>query len=228
MKKVIAITGVYSGLGAALSEALAKKGYVLVLGGRNKKKVEEFTHKIQKITEVEAVVMDVRKKNDCYTFIEKGVKRFGRLDILINNAGIWKKTPIEKVTEEEIKEIFETNVFGPIYLSQAAVKVMKKQGFGHILNIGSTSALDYKTAHIAYGSSKAALVGFTGCLRTELQGTGIRVTVFNPGGMKSDLFRTNLPPNLGEFMDTRFVAQKIIEHIESDSGEWNIILRREK
>jgi short-subunit dehydrogenase len=226
--KVAAITGAYGGLGAALSELLAKKVYILVLGGLNEKKLREFTDKIQKITTVEPVVMDVRKKESCNAFIAQAVKRFGKLDLLINNAGRWTRAAIEEVTEKEIRDIFETNIFGPIYLAQAAVKIMKQQRFGHILNVGSTSALDYKTAHIAYGSSKAALIGFTGCLRTELQGTGIRVTCFNPGGMKTNLFRDQPLPNLEEFMDPKFVAEKIVEHLESNSDEWNVVLRRAK
>lgn len=226
--KVAAITGAYSGLGAALAELLAKKGYALVLGGRNEKKLNGFIDKMQKMTEVEPVVMDVRKKEDCHKFIEQAVKRFGKLDLLINNAGVWTRAAIEEVTEEEITDIFATNIFGPIYLSQAAVKIMKQQGSGQILNIGSTSAIDYKTAHIAYGSSKAALIGFTGCLRTELQGAGIRVTCFNPGGIKSNLFRDHPLPNLEEFMEPKFVAEKILKHIESNSDEWNVVLRRSK
>ena len=228
-KKVAAITGVYSGLGAALSELLAKKGYALVLGGRDKEKLNAFAEKMKNFTEVEAVVMDVQKKENCYRLIEQGVKRFGRLDLLINNAGVLHKlTPLEGIAEEELLDTYRTNVFGPIFCAQAAVTVMKKQGSGHIINIGSTSALDYKTSHIAYGSSKSALVGFSGSLRTELQGTGINVTCFNPGGMKTELFRRQPGRKMEEFMDPQFVAQKIVEHLESNSEEWLITLRRPK
>ena len=228
-KKVAAITGAYSGLGAALSELLAKKGYALVLGGRDKEKLQQFTEKMKKITEVEAVQMDVRKKDDCSKFIQEGVKRFQRLDILINNAGIlYTLTPLEEITEEELLDTYRVNVFGPIYCAQAAVKIMKKQSSGHIVNIGSTSALDYKPSHTAYGSSKSALVGFSGSLKTELQGTGIKVTCFNPGGMKTELFRRQPERKTLEFMDPQLVAQKIVEHLESNSEEWLITLRRPK
>lgn len=226
--KVAAITGAYSGLGAALSKALGKRGYRLVIGGRDKYKLENFAREIKNVTEVAAVVMDVRKKEDCELFVNAAVKNFGRLDLLINNAGVWRLARIEDVTEKDVRDMFETNTFGPIYCSQAAVKIMKKQDNGHILNIGSTSAVDYRSSHIAYGSSKSALIGFTGCLKTELEGTGIRVSVFSPGGMKTNLFHSEPKRDTADYMDPDFVAGKIIEHIENPSDEWHVILRRSK
>lgn len=226
--KVAAITGAYSGLGAALSRTLAKRGYKLVLGGKNKTELENFVSEIKNITEIVPVVIDVRNKKDCEHFINEAVQKFGRLDLLINNAGIWKMANIDEVTEQDIKDMFEVNVFGPIYCSQAAIKIMRKQKSGHILNIGSTAAIDYKTSHIAYGSSKAALIGFTGCLRTELEGTGIRISVFSPGGMKTKLFRTRPERMKEDFMDPTFVAEKTLHHIENPSDEWHVILRRPK
>ncbi len=226
--KVVAITGAYSGLGAALSKTLAERGYKLVLGGRNKTELEEFVSEIKKLTDAIAVVIDVRNKKDCEHFINIAVERFGRLDLLINNAGIWKMANIDEVTEQDIKDMFEINVFGPIYCSQAATRIMKKQKAGHILSIGSTAAVDYKTSHIAYGSSKSALVGFTGCLKTELEGTGIRVSVFSPGGMKTKLFRSKPERMKEDFMDPTFVADKILQHVENPTDEWHVILRRTK
>jgi NAD(P)-dependent dehydrogenase (short-subunit alcohol dehydrogenase family) len=226
LDKVAAITGAYSGLGAELSKAFAKKGFRLVLGGRDEAKLNSFAEGLK--ADALAVVMDVRKKKDCERFVSAAVKKFGRLDILINNAGIWRRSPIDDVTEEEIVDIFETNVFGPIYCSQAAVKVMRKQGSGHILNIGSTAAVDYKSNHIAYGSSKAAIVGFTGCLKAELDGTGIRVSVFSPGGTKTQLFRSKPERMKEDFMDPAFVAEKIMQHLDNPTDEWHMILRRPK
>lgn len=226
--KVAAITGAYSGLGASLSRLLAKKGYKLVLGGRNKDKLEKFTDEIKKITDATSVIMDVRKKNDCKRFIKNALDSFGRLDLLINNAGVWKFAKIEDATEKDIKEVFETNVFGPMFCSQAAVEIMKKQKAGHILNIGSTAAVDFKSSFIAYGSSKAALVSFTGCLRAEFEGTGIRVSAFSPGGTKTNLFRSEPEKDIHDYMEPDFVAEKILEHIENPTDEWHIILRRPK
>lgn len=226
MAKVVAITGAYSGLGESMTRVFAANGYKLVLGGRNKELLEKLIKDIGKYTEVIGVEMDVRIKNDCEKFIQSSIDAFGRIDVLINNAGVWKMAAIENVTESDVKDMFETNIFGPIYLSQAAVKFMKKQGSGHILNIGSTAGIDYKSSHVAYGASKFALIGFTGCLKTELQGTGIIVSVFSPGGMKTKLFRSNPERVKDDYMDPMFVAQKILEHVENPNDEWSVVLRR--
>ncbi|MFH1977969.1 MAG: SDR family oxidoreductase [Candidatus Aenigmatarchaeota archaeon] len=225
MGKVVAITGAYKGLGLALAELFANKGYKLVLGGKDEEQLKKSAEKLKQ-TEVVVVKMDVVKRKDCEKFVNTAEEKFGRLDILINNAGVLKNGSIEEVTEDDIKHTFEVNTFGPIYCSQAAIKIMKKQGSGYILNIGSTSAVDYKSSHIAYGSSKAGLIGFTGCLKTELEGTGIRVSIFSPGGIKTDLHRLYPDRDKSKYMDPKFVADKILEHIENPSAEWHVTLRR--
>lgn len=224
--KVAAITGPYKGLGAALSRALAARGYKLVLGGRDNEALQGFADEIRRSTEAVAVTLDVRSRGDCVRFVDAAKEKFGRLDLLINNAAIWRAASIDEATEADIREMFEVNALGPIFCAQAAVPLMRRQGSGHILNIGSTAAVDNKSSHVAYGASKSALIGFTGCLRTELQGTGIRVTVFSPGGMKTDLFRTKPERVKDDYMDPAFVAGKIMGHIEHPSDEWHVTLRR--
>jgi len=224
--KIVAITGAYKGLGAALSKALAAKRCRLFLGGRNPEELEKFTKEMQKQTEAISVVVDVRSKKDCERFIKTAVEKFGRIDILINNAGILKLSSIDEVTEEEIKDTFETNVYGPIFCSQAAVKEMRKHNSGLIINIGSTSAVDYKKNHISYGSSKSAVVGFSGSLKAELEGTGIKVIVVSPGGMKTELFRSKPEIMRDDFMNPALVAGKIVEMIDNPPEELHIIIRR--
>ncbi len=227
MEKVAAITGAYGGLGAALSIALAKRGWKLVLGGRNKTELEKFTKEVGKITEAVSVLMDVRKKKDCEMFVKAAVKRFGKFDLLVNNAGIWRLDKIEDVKEEDIREMFETNVYGPIFCAQAAVPIMKEQKSGHILNIGSSAAVDGRSGHVAYTASKSAVVAVTSQLRNELEGTGIIATVFSPERIRTELFRTH--PERLKFgtMEPDFVAEKIVEHIENPV-EWHVVLRRPK
>ena len=224
--KVAAITGAYGGLGAALSKALAKKGYKLVLGGRDGAALEKFAAEVRGLTDVAAVTMDVRSKSDCERLVDAAVEKFGRLDLLINNAGVWDLASFEETSEAQLREMFETNFFGPFFCSQAAVRLMKKQGSGHMLNIGSTAAVDYKTALIAYGTSKAALIALTNFLRGELKGTGIRVSVFSPGGIKTGVFRRHPEMLKSDYMEPSFVAGKIIEHIENPTDDWHVILKR--
>ncbi len=226
--KVVAITGAYSGLGAALSEALAKKGCRLVLGGRNEKSLEAFAEKMKGLTDAVGVKMDVRYLNDCRNLVETAVKNFGRLDIMINNAGVWDMAPIEDITEEQVKDMFETNTFGMIYCSKFAIKEMKKQGYGMVVNVSSVAGIDFKKNEGIYSASKHAAVGFTGCLAEDLKDSGIRVLCICPGGMKTGLFRNNPERMKPEFMEPSGVAGKIIWHLENQTDEWLIILRRPK
>ncbi len=225
--KVVAITGAYKGLGAALSEAFAEKGCKLVLGGRNKEELLTFCQKIEKTAEAIPIVMDVRNKGDCEQIIKKAVDEFGRIDILINNAGVWWISDIENVSKEDVATMFETNTFGPLWSTRAALEVMKKQESGCIVNICSTAAVDYKSSHLLYGASKSALLGLTGCLAEDLKDTGIRIIGFCPGGMKTELFRHNPERYRDDFMDPSYVAEYLISFIESDSKEWLVILRRQ-
>ncbi len=230
IKKIAAITGAYGGLGVELAKILAKNGYSLVLGGRNKIELTKFVDSLKSQTEVIGITMDVSNRSDCETFIDSAVNSFGKLDLLVNNAGIWKKSNLEQITELDLRQMFETNTFGPIYLMQLAVKVMKKQRSGHILNLGSTAAIDYVTGNVAYVASKAALIAFTGSMRNELRDTGITATVFSPGGFKTTIFKSNPEMYKTDFyknaMEPKYVAEKVMAHIQNPTGEWHVVLRR--
>jgi len=224
--KVVAITGAYKGLGAALSEAFANKGCRLVLGGRNEEELEKFSAAMKKLTDVVSVIIDVRKKEDNEQFVKATIDKFGRLDILINNAGVWWKRKIDDVTEEDAATMFETNTFGPLWCTKAALEVMKRQDEGCIINIGSVVAVDHKSSHLLYAASKSALLSFTGCLAENLKNSNIRMVCFCPGGMKTNLFRHNPERFDPNFMDTKDVADYLIKFIESDSKDWLVVLRR--
>jgi len=225
-QKVMVITGAYSGLGAALTKAALKKGYKLALGGKDFAKLEAFCNELGQPGDVVAVACDVTQQMDCFTLIEEAVKMFGRVDVLINNAGVLKNSPINKITPDELWDAFETNVFGVVFCCQAALNVMKKQNSGLILNIGSTTVIDYKPNHVSYGASKSAVVGLTGNLRKELEGTGITACVFSPGGMKTNLFRDTPDKDLSGYMEPSFVAEKIMGYIEAPIKDWHVVLRR--
>ncbi len=231
MQKVAAITGAYGGLGAELSKLLARKGYALVLGGRNAGKLQELIDSLGSTCKAIAVVIDVTNPKDCEKFVNTAVSKFGRLDLLINNAGTWKKTIFEELTPMEIQDMFVTNAFGPMYCSQVAVKIMKKQNSGHILNIGSTAGVDYMTGNVAYGSAKAALIAFTACLGKQLNGTGIKVTAFSPGAFKTEIFKHNPEIYETDFyknaMLPEFVAKKVMKHIENPK-KWHVVLQNKR
>lgn len=220
---VVAITGGYRGLGAALSTELARRHCKLVIGGRNEKELADFCENLG--TDAHYVKMDVRKKEDCKNFIDETIKKFGRIDVLINNAGIWWIDHIQNVTEEKVDEMFETNTYGPLWCMKAAAEQMKNQQSGVIVNVCSTAGLDFRSTNLLYAGSKSALIGITGSVVKELEREGIRVICFCPGGMKTELFRRNPERMQENFMEPSFVAKKIIESMDSDSGEWLFVLR---
>jgi meso-butanediol dehydrogenase/(S,S)-butanediol dehydrogenase/diacetyl reductase len=224
--KVAIVTGASKGIGAAISTALAKEGYSLILSDIDKVKLKEFTKETKKLTKCFSIVCDIRKKKNCQKTIDFALKKFGRIDLLVNNAGIWDSSTIGNLDENTLSNVFQTNVFGTMFMSQVAVKVMKEQKSGHILNIGSTAGVDYKTSLIIYGTSKHAVVGFTGCLREELKDSGIRVSICSPGGTKTDIYNKFPEYDTSKFMETSYVAEKILEHIKNPESEWHCVIRR--
>lgn len=223
--KVVAITGAYSGLGAALAHALAKKNCKLVLVGRDKQKLAEFA---SKFNHVKIVVADIRNESDCKNIIDFTVEAFGHIDIIINNAGVWAAGAAEEITPDQMKHIFEANVFGTSYCCKYAVMQMKKQKNGLIINVASTAGIDHKTGLIAYSASKHAIVGFTGSLEEELKGTGVRAVCFCPGGIKTNIYRKYPEVDTKNFMEPSFVADHLINQIEAGNPDWLIVLRRPK
>lgn len=227
MEKVAIITGASSGLGAAIADVLAGRGYKLVLTDINAEKLHEKAEELKAKTMVHETITDVRNKKDCERLILETVEKFGRVDVVINNAAIWRMAKIEEMEEEDIKNIFATNTFGPMFIAKAAVEVMKRQNSGHILSIGSTAVVDNKSSYVGYAASKAALITFSGCLRTELLGTGIRVSVISPSGMMTHLFDSKPERIEDHFMDPHFVAERILEHMENPDDDWHRIVRND-
>jgi len=242
--KVVVITGASRGLGKSLANVLASKGAKLVISGRNKKDLEGvakgIASKITKKTEALAVVADITKENEVIHIADIAVEKFGRIDVWINNAGVWlPKMPIEKIDMKKAHELLEVNLFGTIYGARAAITAMKKRGDrigdGMIVNIISTSALQGRPNQSIYSASKHAAKGFTDSIREELSagnadgdaGGCITVIGVYPGGIKTSMFDAAKPADFDDFMDPDVVAAKIVENLEKDKPEVEQILKRQ-
>jgi len=187
--QVILITGASSGLGKALALRLAKEGVKLALLARSKKRLAQVKKKIKPLgCFCEYFVCDVVDKTQVDKVIKGVVKKFGSVDVLINNAGIWYEGPTEKHPPQKIKELFAVNSIGPIFLIQAVLPIMKKKKTGQILNIVSTAGVEPSGQWGVYTATKYAVRGFTDSLKLELQGMGIKVMGFYLGGMDTELF----------------------------------------
>ncbi len=210
--KVIVITGASKGLGNALALNFAENGAKLVLGYRNGKKMRSTIGKILAITNnktnAKYFFTDVTFENHLEELANYALNTFGQIDVWINNAGIWYKSPVTEIEESKMEQVFETNTYGTIRGSKAALKKMTNQGFGHIINIVSTSGKTGKPNESVYCGSKFAVAGFTQALAKEVKENGILVTAIFPGGMKTGLFK-DYTVDTSTFLNPKKVANLI-------------------
>ncbi len=170
------VTGGNSGLGKATAQLLIEKGAKVVITGRDEKKTADVAGELGAVP----FHCDVTSDQDIqkmYDFIEE---KFGRLDILINNAGIGGWSALGEITREKMKEVYEVNVFGATMVASGALRFFLKQKSGNIINIASTASLKGYPQGSIYASSKFALRGLTQCWQAELRRDNIRVIQINP------------------------------------------------
>ena len=162
--RVVVITGAGRGLGRALAEQFSAEGASLVLGARSSAEIDELASRLGNAVSVQT---DVRLPVDCDRLVEAAVAEFGRLDIMINNAGLAVYGPVEGTSPDAVHAMIDTNVKGVIFGSQAAFRVMKAQGSGLIINISSIAGKLHLPNEAVYNASKWAVNGFTGTLRLD-------------------------------------------------------------
>lgn len=206
-KRVALVTGGNRGLGLEACRQLAKQGYIVVLGARNKKAGEEQVAMLCKEGgDVHFSYLDVTDSSSMQRTMQFITKKFGRLDVLVNNAGIlldYDQAPSE-VAVETLGKTFETNVKGPFVLSQLAIPLMKKGKYGRIVNLSSGAGQLESMSSFApsYAVSKTALNAVTCQFAAELQGTGILVNAVCPGWVKTDMGGKMAPRSVEEGVDT--------------------------
>ncbi|MDK1358923.1 SDR family NAD(P)-dependent oxidoreductase [Arthrobacter sp. zg-Y1219] len=170
------ITGAGRGLGRALAEQALAAGHTVVAAVRG-------DHSLQPHDRLLVQQLDVRDRTKANLAVEHAVQRTGRLDVLINNAGYGLVGAVEEVGEEDARAILDTNLLGALWLSQAAVRTMRRQGAGHIVQISTVGALGAMPTLGLYNASKWGLEGFSEALAAEVAPFGIRVTIVEPGGL---------------------------------------------
>lgn len=218
--KIIVITGGTKGLGKAMALCFLKNNAKVVVCSRDENEFENLEEGIL------GIKADVTKENELQNLSENVVAQFGRIDVWINNAGIWlPHMPIEETDWGRAHDLIEVNLFGTVYGSKIALHQMRKQNFGLIINILSTSALDGKINETAYCSSKFAAMGFTKSLKKEVDGKNIKVFAVYPGGMQTNLFDERKPEIYNSFMDPDEVANKIVGNLKKETPEEELIIK---
>lgn len=180
-EKVAIVTGASKGIGAGIAKALAAEGAAVVVNyASSKAGADKVVADIQAAGgKAVAVGGDVSKQADAENLVAKAVEHFGRLDVLVNNSGVYEFSPIETTTEAQYRRMFDINVLGTILMSQAAVKHLGKGG--SIVNIGSAVTRLTPAESTVYTGTKGAVDAITGVLARELGPRGIRVNAVNPG-----------------------------------------------
>ena len=179
--KVAVVTGASKGIGAAIAKALAAEGASVVVNyASSKEGADRIVDEISKAGgKAVAVGGDVSKAAEAQGIIDAAIQHFGKLDILVNNSGVYEFAPIEQITEEHFHRQFNINVLGLLLVTQAAVKHLGEGG--SIINIGSLIARQQMPGGAVYAGTKAAVDAVTGTLTKELGGRKIRVNSLNPG-----------------------------------------------
>jgi len=179
--KVVAITGASSGIGEATAVHLAERGAKIVLGARRLDRLEALAARIRKMGgDVVYASTDVTRREDLSNLVARACNQYGRLDVLVNNAGIMPISPLDELRVEDWNAMIDVNIKGVLYGIAAALPVFRKQGSGHIINTASTAALKVVPNMSVYAGTKMAVRAISEGLRQEA-GANLRVTVVTPG-----------------------------------------------
>jgi NADP-dependent 3-hydroxy acid dehydrogenase YdfG len=198
--KVIAITGASSGIGEAAARLLAQKGAHVVLGARRTDKLEALVSAIRaEGGSAHYRALDVTKREDVKAFVNFAQSEFGKVDVVINNAGVMPLSPLEALKVNEWNQMIDVNIRGVLHGIAAGLPIMKKQGFGQFINISSIGGHMVVPTGAVYCATKFAVMAISEGLRQEVGGD-IRVTVISPGVTESELAETISDPGAREGM----------------------------
>jgi NAD(P)-dependent dehydrogenase (short-subunit alcohol dehydrogenase family) len=184
MSKVWLVTGSASGLGRNIAEAVLASGDRLIATARDHRRLEDLVQKYG--DQVRTAALDVADQDAAYAAVKVAVDAFGRLDVIVNNAGYGDVAPFEQVSAERFKALIDTNFYGVVNMTRAALPIMRKQKSGCILQISSVGGRLAIPGNTAYHAAKWAVGGFTESLAREVAPFGVKVCALEPGGMRTN------------------------------------------
>ena len=194
--KVVAVTGATGGIGAATARLLAGQGAQLVLGARRLERLEALAAEIDDDGgEVLSLAVDVTRRGDLQRMADAARQRFGRLDVLVSNAGVGPISPLDALRVDEWEQMVDVNLKGVMYGVAAALPVFREQGCGHFVHLASTAGLKTVPNQAVYSATKVAVRAFTEGLRQEA-GEKLRVTLITPGFVRTDFIEAVADPEL--------------------------------
>jgi NADP-dependent 3-hydroxy acid dehydrogenase YdfG len=188
--RVWLITGCSTGFGRHLTEAALTQGDCVIVTARDVSRIEDLEQKYPKTAKV--VRLDVTDKGSIQGAIQSGMDTFGKIDVVVNNAGYALMGAIEEVSDLQIRGQFETNVFGVLNVTRAVLPILREKGSGHILNVSSVGGRLTVPTLALYHATKFALEGLSESLANEVKPFGIKVTLIEPGGFSTDFWNRSL------------------------------------
>jgi 3-oxoacyl-[acyl-carrier protein] reductase len=227
--KVGLVTGASKGIGRAIARLLAAEGAKVLICARHRELAEEAVSEIRAGGgEVEACVADVARRAEVDGLVARGLERFGRLDIVVNNAGMTRDGLVLRMRDEDWDAVMDVNLKGAFLVTRAALKPMLRQQGGRIVNISSVAGIKANAGQANYAAAKAGLIGFTKAVAREVASRGITVNAVAPGFVKTEMTDA-LPEELqaayckqipvGRFGDATEVAA-VVSFLASDAASY--------
>ena len=209
-ERVALVTGGTRGIGEAIARRLVADGFSVAISGRTEDSTGKAVERFRKdgLT-VRGFAADARNEQEQKALIERVGHEFGRLDVLVNNAGIGDFESVEKISPERFRSVVETNLFGPFYAIHYAAPLMKKGGGGFIVNVGSLAAVNAFAGGAAYNASKFGLLGLSDAAMLDLRHEGIRIAIVLPGSVASEFSHSHRSKESSWMLAVEDVAQAV-------------------
>jgi len=197
--KVVVITGASSGLGEATARLLSAEGAQVVLGARRLDRIQRLANDLSSpVGKALALATDVTQYDQVKNLVDAAVQAFGRIDVMINNAGLMPNSPLERLKIDDWNRMIDVNIKGVLYGIAAALPHMKRQKAGHIINVSSVAGHKIRPGNAVYAATKHAVRALSEGLRMEVKPYNIRTTVISPGAVATELPNSVTEPDVAE------------------------------
>jgi NADP-dependent 3-hydroxy acid dehydrogenase YdfG len=197
--KVVVITGASSGLGEATARLLSSHGASVVLGARRVDRIQSLADELTGSGgKALAVPTDVTRREEVKRLVDRAVQAYGRIDVMINNAGLMPQSPLERLKVDDWDRMIDVNIKGVLYGIAAALPYMKQQKAGHIINVSSVAGHKVRPGGAVYAATKHAVLALSEGLRQEVKPYNIRTTVISPGAVATELPNSVTEPDIAE------------------------------
>ena len=213
--RVALVTGGTRGIGEAIARRLASDGFAVAVSGRTRESVGRAVERFRKDgIPVSGRPADARKEEEQEALVRWVAEEFGRLDVLVNNAGIGGFDSVETLEPARFREIVETNLFGPYYAIHFAAPLMKKGGGGFIVNIASLAGINSFAGGAAYNASKFGLLGLSDAAMLDLRHEGVRIAVILPGSVATDWMHSHGNQDNSWMLSSEDVARAVSDLVK--------------